>query len=79
MVKLADTQDLGSCTERCAGSTPASPTKSGSVGVPAGESIFKQPLQVVLGGFNFHSYYANIPAALRALDVPALRARLCLQ
>jgi len=36
-------------------------------------------LQVVLGGFNFHSYYANIPAALRALDVPALRARLCLQ
>jgi len=32
-----------------------------------------------LGGFNFHSYYTNIPATLRALDVPALRARLCLQ
>ena len=28
MVKLADTQDLGSCTARCAGSTPASPTIS---------------------------------------------------
>ena len=27
MVELADTQDLGSCAERCAGSTPVTRTK----------------------------------------------------
>ncbi len=27
MVELADTQDLGSCAERCTGSTPATRTK----------------------------------------------------
>ena len=28
MVELADTQDLGSCAERCTGSTPATRTKT---------------------------------------------------
>ncbi len=28
MVELADTQDLGSCAERCTGSTPATRTKN---------------------------------------------------
>ena len=27
MVELADTQDLGSCAERCTGSTPATRTR----------------------------------------------------
>lgn len=33
MVELADTQDLGSCTARCEGSTPFSGTES-RLGVP---------------------------------------------
>lgn len=52
MVELADTQDLGSCAERCTGSTPA--TRTSGFSAYTKKSRKKETLrkEVVLLGFH---------------------------
>ena len=60
MVKLADTQDLGSCAVRCAGSSPVIRTKP---------FMCEERLSSFLRSENYHLFWAAFPNFVASLNL----------